>query len=237
MTVADEKQAIRERVWALLDEHHAVVPPGARGHVPSFVGADDAADQLAQLPEWEAAHVVKANPDQAQLPVRVRALMQHKLVYMAVPAMATERPFYQLDPAQLTGELAEAATSQYAAQVAPTVSPDAMQPVDLVVCGSVAVNREGVRLGKGAGYSDLEVALLIEAGRVTDQTTIVTTVHTLQVVDGHLPEANHDFRVDYIVTPSEVIRCSKTLRPPGLVWESLSQDKIEAIPVLKQRAQ
>jgi NAD(P)-dependent dehydrogenase (short-subunit alcohol dehydrogenase family) len=35
-----------------------------------------------------------------------------------------------------------------------------MRPVNLVVCGSVAVNRRGVRLGKGAGYSDIEVALL-----------------------------------------------------------------------------
>ena len=30
--------------------------------------------------------------------------------------------------------------------------------VDLVVCGTVAVNREGVRVGKGGGFSDLELA-------------------------------------------------------------------------------
>jgi 5-formyltetrahydrofolate cyclo-ligase len=30
-----------------------------------------------------------------------------------------------------------------------------LQPVDLVVCGSVAVNREGTRVGKGGGFSDL----------------------------------------------------------------------------------
>lgn len=236
MTTQQDKQAIRERIWALLDEHQAVVPPGATGHIPSFVGADQAARKLAELPEWQAARVVKANPDQAQLPVRVLALEQGKLVYMAVPAMATERPFYQLDPIELPDEATKAATSQHAAAVAPTVGPDAMRPVDLVVCGTVAVNRVGVRLGKGAGYSDLEVALLIEAGLVTEQTTIVTTVHPLQVIDSQLPESAHDFRVDYIVTPDEVIRCPKTKRPSGLVWESLSHDQIEAIPVLKRRA-
>jgi 5-formyltetrahydrofolate cyclo-ligase len=236
MAVDQDKQAIRERIWAHLDERHAVVPPGARGHIPSFVGADQAARKLAALPEWQAAHVVKANPDQAQLLLRILALEQGKLVYMAVPAMATERPFYKLDPTELPAEAAEAATSQHAARIAPTVSADAMQPVDLVVCGTVAVNREGVRLGKGAGYSDIEVALLIEAGLVTEQTTIVTTVHPLQVVDGQLPESSHDFRVDYVVTPDEVIRCPRVKRPQGLVWESLSQEKIEAIPVLRLRA-
>ena len=51
----------------------------------------------------------------------------------------------------------------------------------------MAVNRDGVRLGKGAGYSDLEVALLQEAGLIDRDTTIVTTVHALQVVDIALP--------------------------------------------------
>lgn len=107
-----------------------------------------------------------------------------------------------------------------------------MQPVDLIVCGSVAVNRHGVRLGKGAGYSDIEVALLQEAGLIRPETTIVTTVHALQVVDDELPEAKHDFSVDLIVTPDEVIECEPPRRPSGLYWDSLTREKIKAIPVL-----
>jgi 5-formyltetrahydrofolate cyclo-ligase len=112
-----------------------------------------------------------------------------------------------------------------------------MQPVDVVVCGSVAVNYDGVRLGKGAGYSDIEVALLAEAGLLSDRTIIVTTVHGLQVVDEALPEAEHDFRVDYIVTPTRVVECGPPRRPTGLSWSSLSDDKVDAIPVLAQMAQ
>lgn len=219
-----------------MDLHRAVVPPGAEGHIPSFVGADQAAENLTTLAEWKTAAVVKANPDTAQLSVRILALEQHKLVYMAVPAMASEQPFYRLDPANLTGTVAEAATSQHAATSASTVSPEAMRSVDLVVCGTVAVNREGVRLGKGAGYSDIEVALLVDAGVVTDRTTIVTTVHPLQIVDYDLPEADHDFRVDFIITPDEMIPCPKVKRPRGLVWASLSREKIDTIPVLRRRA-
>jgi 5-formyltetrahydrofolate cyclo-ligase len=32
--------------------------------------------------------------------------------------------------------------------------------VDLVVSGSVAIDRHGARVGKGAGFADLEFALL-----------------------------------------------------------------------------
>ena len=55
-----------------------------------------------------------------------------------------------------------------------------MRPVDLITCGTVAVDRQGVRIGKGAGYSDIEVGLLVEVGLITPETTIVTTVHDLQ---------------------------------------------------------
>jgi 5-formyltetrahydrofolate cyclo-ligase len=75
--------------------------------------------------------------------------------------------------------------------------------VDLVVCGSVAVNRQGARIGKGGGFSDLEVAFLVEAGVIRPDTVLATTVHPLQVVDEPIPETIHDFRVDLIVTPDE----------------------------------
>jgi 5-formyltetrahydrofolate cyclo-ligase len=106
--------------------------------------------------------------------------------------------------------------------------------VDLIVCDSVAVNRRGVRLGQGAGYSD--IALLQEAGLIKPTTTIVTTVHRLQVVDDELPETDHDFSVDLIVTPDDVIECGPPRRPRDLLWDQLTHDQLTAIPVLAQRA-
>ncbi|MDQ2876034.1 MAG: 5-formyltetrahydrofolate cyclo-ligase [Actinomycetota bacterium] len=228
------KQGARERVWTLLEQAHAVAP-GVYGRIPAFAGADEAADRLAALPVWQRAEIIKAVPDKAQLPVRARALEAGKLVYMAVPMLADALPFYLLDPKTLTVSPTEAAAREVAARVARKVSVEQMQPVNLVICGSVAVNREGVRLGKGAGYSDIEVALLQEAGLIGPETTIVTTVHSLQVVDEPLPETEHDFSVDLIVTPDEVIQCGPPRRPAGLIWEHLSPEKIRAIPVLGER--
>jgi 5-formyltetrahydrofolate cyclo-ligase len=225
------KQSAREKVWTLL-EREGAAPVGVHGHIPNFVGAERAATRLADLDVWRRATVVKANPDKAQLPVRVRALHAGKLLYIAVPRLATARPFYELNPAALSVPFEDAATSTGATDAAPMIGVAEMRPVDLVVCGSVAVNRRGVRVGKGAGYSDIEVALMTEAGLIAPETTIVTTVHQLQVVDDELPETEHDFSVDVIVTPNEVIQCDPPRRPRGIVVDDLAHDVVSAIPVL-----
>jgi 5-formyltetrahydrofolate cyclo-ligase len=225
------KQDVRDRVWRRLIEGGGA-PDDSYGKIPGFYGNERTAERLAELDVWQRAETIKANPDWAQLPVRVRALQDGKLLYMAVPRMASLEPFYELDPKTLTVSVEEAAEKKGAAQVARRLGVESMRPVGVVVCGSVAVNRSGARIGKGAGYSDLEVALLIEAGLVTDETVIVAPVHSLQVVDEDIPETEHDFSVDYIVTPDEVIRCSSPRRPQGLVWDDLTPEKIAAIPVL-----
>ena len=96
--------------------------------------------------------------------------------------------------------------------------------------------RQAQQHGKGAGYSDIEVALLQEARLIGPDTVIATTVHPLQVVGEALPETEYDFSVDLIVTPDEVIECGPPRRPSGLYWEHFTEDKIAAIPVLAARA-
>jgi 5-formyltetrahydrofolate cyclo-ligase len=213
-------------VWERLQSEGAARFPGARGRIPNFRGAEAAAERLAGLDEWRAAEVVKSNPDAPQLPVRRHARREGKTLYMAVPKLASARPFVlvQGDP-----------TIKRAMSEGRPLALDDLDPVDFVVCGSVAVNRGGVRVGKGGGYSDLELGLLTERGLVTEATTIATTVHKLQVLDDELPEAEHDFRVDLIVTPDEVIRVPRRRRKrsPGILWNHLDAGKREAIPVLR----
>lgn len=232
--VDGRKDTIRRQVWDLLDQQGVVAGDGsAHGRIPNFIGADRAADQLAALPVWEGASVIKAVPDKAQLPARARALREGKVVYMAAPKLAPPQPFYLLDPAQLAVPAEDAASSRVAPSVARNVGLTELRPVDLIVCGSVAVNRRGVRLGKGAGYSDIEVALLAQAGLIGPATTIVTTVHPLQVVEDDIPETSHDFSVDVIVTTDEVITCAPPRRPSGLDWADLSAEQVAAMPVLQ----
>lgn len=225
------KAAVRDRVWKYL-EREGVSPEGASGHIPVFSGAEQAAEGLAALDVWRDARVLEAAPDRAQMPVRARALIDRKIVYMAVPDLATHEPFRALEPDRLPVNAVDVASHQGAMRVGVPVSLDQMLPVDLVVTGSVAVNLQGVRLGKGAGFGDLEMALLTAAGVIGDDTVIVTTVHDLQVLDEGLPEAPHDVRVDLIVTPTRVLTCPQSRGRPRLIWEHLTPERIAAIPVL-----
>src|ERR1035437_5105876 len=110
-SIGEAKQAIRERVWELLEREH-VTEPGVRGYIPAFAGAELAAGLLAGTPAWKAARVIKAVPDRAQQPVRERAPRDGKLLYMAVPRLAEDPPFYELDPGRLPVPAAEAAARQ-----------------------------------------------------------------------------------------------------------------------------
>jgi 5-formyltetrahydrofolate cyclo-ligase len=239
---ARAKQAVRERVWALLERERVARFPGATGRIPNFAGAPAAAARLASLAAWRAARVVKANPDAPQLPVRAYVLADGKLLYLAVPRLADERPFILLDPERLSLPPRRAASIAGSARVGRRIGVAELDPVDLVVCGSVAVNREGARVGKGGGFSDLEFALLVEAGLIGTDSVVATTVHPLQVLEEPLPETDHDFRLDVIVLDvivagEEVITCRRARRPKGILWDHLDPAKIAAIPALAARAQ
>ncbi len=139
--IEPDKEAIREHVWDLLERRKAARFPGAHGRIPNFLGAEAAAKRLAGTEQWEGARVVKANPDSPQLPVRATALADGKVLFMAVPRLRERKPFVRLDPRTLSVEPRKAASISGAARHGRPVSIGRMRPVDLVVCGSVAVNR------------------------------------------------------------------------------------------------
>ena len=232
--VLAEKAALREQVWADLSSAGAARFPGARGRIPNFTGAERAADALAATAEWSGAATVKANPDSPQWPVRQRALEDGKTVYMAVPRLAGERPFFLLDPASLRDPPRVAASIKGASRSARTIGVERLAPVDLVVAGCVAVGGDGARLGKGGGFSDLEFAVASAAGLIGAGTVVATTVHDRQVLPaGVIPTTGHDLWVDLIVTPEQVIRPARRRRAAGSVrWEELTEEKIAAIPLL-----
>ncbi len=222
-------------MWAALDRPGIARFPKPTGRIPNFVGAEAAARRLAASPEWEAAATVKANPDSPQWPVRTRALVDGKVVSMAVPRLAEVEPFFLLDPAHLADSPRAASSIKGASRSAQRVGLDELEPVDLVVTGCVAVDRSGGRLGKGGGFSDLELAAAAAAGLVDEHTVVVTTVHPLQVLDaGDVPTTGHDIHVDLIVTPDEVLRCARaaTWSRPAIEWSELTGEKIAAIPLL-----
>lgn len=231
------KDDLRQHVWDAMAKAGVARFPGAQGRIPNFEGAEAAADRLAALDLWKESRVLKCNPDSPQRPVRERALREGKVVYMAVPRLRDEKPFLELDPSSLQhGDLRRASTIKGAFQLGRLVRIEQMQPIDLIVAGSVVVNKMGGRVGKGGGYSDLEYALTRSYELVGEDTPIVTTVHPLQILEDELPWREHDIPLDVVATPEEIIYTGHTIPgPEGIDWDLLPEDKLQAIPVLQQR--
>lgn len=235
--IGDAKAALRDEVWSALGQDGAARFPGAVGRIPNFVGAEQAAERLRRTEAWRRARTVKANPDAPQWPVRQRALEDGKTVFMAVPRLADEHPFFLLDPAHLADPPRKASSIKGASRSARRIGVDELEPVDLVVAGCVAVGEDGARLGKGGGFSDLEFALAGEAGLIGARTVTATTVHDLQVrPPGVVPTVDHDFRLDLVVTPTRVIEVPRRghRRQGRLRWEELTDEKIAEIPLLRR---
>jgi 5-formyltetrahydrofolate cyclo-ligase len=231
-----DKVEIREKIWRTLEKEGVALFPGAHGRIPNFNGADKAALLLSTLPEWQKAKSIKANPDSPQRPVRHLALSSGKTIYMAVPRLRQKRCFIKLDPSKISPKnIPEASTIKGAFRYGLPVHPKEIPQIDLIVAGSVAVNRKGSRIGKGGGYSDLEYAIGREFGFVKEDVVILTTVHPLQIVEEDLPETDHDFRIDFIITSTEIIPTHRNGgRPKGIIRDHLTEEKISEIPILKE---
>ncbi len=237
-SVLAAKAVLRDEIWAAMRQAGAARFPGVEGRIPNFVGAEAAAELLRATKRWQVARTVKANPDSPQLPVRQRALEDGKRVFMAVPRLVADKPFFRLDPATLPVPPRQAASIKGASRYGHLIDLAELEPVDVAVVGCVAVSIDGARLGKGGGFSDLEYAIAWEARLIRRSTVVATTVHEVQIVDrGRIPVTGHDFRLDLIVTPGRVIDCRGGHRhertAPGIRWDELSEAKISSIPLLK----
>jgi 5-formyltetrahydrofolate cyclo-ligase len=232
-----DKDVVRHRIWAAL-EADGVAVGLAWSVIPNFVGADVAAWRLAQTDEWKRARTVKTNPDAPQIPIRLRALYEGKLVFAPVPYLTREFPYLRLDPERLktngiSFELA--AMSQGFMEHGERIGFEDVAPLDFCVVGSVAVTRAGGRTGKGAGFADLETAIFRELGIVKADTPMATSVHSVQLVDdASVPMQAHDSPLDMIATERELIRTgNEAARPMGVDWDRVQPDQYENIPFLR----
>ncbi len=230
------KDQVRRSVWKAMDREGIARFPGAEGRIPNFAGAKQAAERLATHRLWKRARVIKANPDSPQTHARRLALEQGKTVVMAVPRLRDVHPLRVLDPRKLSKKaIREAATIKGALRHGEVAGPEEIPDIDFVLCGSVAVNLSGARIGKGGGFSDLEYGILIDAGRIDDHTTVATTVHAIQILRENLQVTAHDLPVDLISTPRAVVEVEREYRrPTGILWDHLQPPQIHEIPILER---
>lgn len=232
------KDVARRDVWGALVEAGVNVGPSF-DNIPNFVGADMAAKRLSDLDEWKRARVVKCNPDPPQIPVRLRALYDGKLLFAPVPYLTKGFPYLRIDPDKLAAkgvDFETAATSQGFLQHGEPVGFEDMPKLDFCVVGCVAVSRLGGRTGKGAGFADLEHGIFRDLGITDASTPIATTVHSLQLVeDERVVIEPHDNALNFIATEAELIRTgARQAEKGGVDWPKVRLDQFADIPFLSE---
>lgn len=234
------KQSYRVKVWRHLETNGlAAFPRPVYSRIPNFKGAAEAAAKLAELEVFKNANSIKVNPDKPQEPVRLICLEQGKTVYVPVPGLQNgfvnrlELPEDETKPIAIKKAVSRNGMVTYGKPI----GIDDTVELDMVVMGSVAVSKEGYRIGRGRGYGDLEFGLLMHMKAIKPSTIVVTTVHDSQVFDTLPPElfGTHDVPIDIIITPTQVIETQRmSQRPTGILWHLLSNRRITLMPILGQ---
>src|SRR5947199_3945374 len=227
-----DKSAARQWVWdRLVAEGVARFPFPPHGRIPNFAGAQVAAARLFNTEPWKSATAIKVNPDSPQRPLRAEALRRGITVFVPTPRL--RGGFKKLDPRGIPPDkIEEAATLSRGERWSEEVALTDMPRLDAIVCGSVAVTRDGRRCGKGEGYSDLEFAILRELGH--PRVPVATTVHGLQIV-ASVPRDPTDQPLSVIATPTHAIRIKcPSVAPTGIDWTRLTDEDLEEMPILAE---
>jgi len=196
------KRRLREQVWEKLEKRGvARFPLPCYGRIPNFAGSKKAAEKVRLLKGWKNAKVVFANPDYAQQKVREYALLDGKILVMASPGL--KHGYVVVKPDDVKGLEAFASTIKGAFKYGKAVDVEEIPKPDLIVEGSVAVDRVGHRLGKGRGYGEMEINIVTKI--FGEKIPVVTTVHNMQIVKT-VPYEETDEKISIIITPMRTIR-------------------------------
>ena len=135
-----------------------------------FVGSEAAAENLASSEEFRRARVVKIHPSLNANAFRQCCYAAGKTV-LVPPLPGHDFLYILVDGNQIPAhQRAFASTKRgFNKYGKPILSLLDIPEIDLVVVASAAVCAStGARLGKGAGYGEVEWAILAELGKVSD---------------------------------------------------------------------
>ncbi len=234
------KDELRERVWR---ELRRVAKPDSRFHydfssfIPDFEGSDKCAEAVRRMDVYRRARLLMITPDNCLELLREWCVRDGKPFVM--PTYGIRRGFLLLSRDLVPpGKEDFASTLDGAERFGRRVSLRELRElgkVELMVTGASVVSVTGVRYGKGHGYFDLEWAMFRELGLVDDSTPIIAVVHDCQVIEEELEAEAYDTVVDYIVTPTRVIKtAARRPKPRGIVWERLPPEMLREIPALRE---
>ncbi|RBY90296.1 5-formyltetrahydrofolate cyclo-ligase [Blastococcus sp. TBT05-19] len=178
------KTVLRERLLAA----RLARPPAERAAAADAVAAALVGALRGRVSTLAAFVPDPEEPGSGRLPEALTALGA-RLLLPVVPSTGRV-----LDWAEHTGEL-EVGRYGLSQPVGPRLGADALAAADAVVVPALAVDRYGIRLGRGGGYYDRALAY------ARPDAVLVTLVFDDERLE-ELPREAHDRPVDAVVTPS-----------------------------------
>ncbi len=187
------KAIVRKFVWdKMTNQGIARFPFPIYGRIPNFIGSDKAAGKIKLLPNYLNSLCIFTGPDFALKALRDLILKDDKVLAYATPHMKE----FKMIKGRFNTTIKNLA--KFGEKLA--------KNVDFAVVGSVAVDLNGNRIGKGSGYGDREIKYLKK--KFEGKNFLAgTLVHSSQVFEdfSHLKES-HDEKINFILTEKELIK-------------------------------
>ncbi len=231
---------VRLKVW---NELKKVAYPDSRFHfdfsefIADFEGSEKATSRLIDLDIYKNSQVVFVTPDNCLETLRSQVIEDKKV--LLTTTYGIRRGFVELLPEQVPNGLGKYAVMlDVIEKIGRLISLQEIKEkyiVDLLVTGGSAVTLEGLRVGKGHGFFDIEWATMFTLGVVNTDTPVVDLVHDCQIVDEDFKPEPYDTVCDYIVTPSKVVHVESPQKPTGgILWDKLNPEMLQDISILEE---
>ena len=237
-----DAQAARPLIW---EELRKVARPDSRfswkfsEFIADYEGSDLCAENLCATEIYRNSEVVFITPDNNLETFRERAIRDKKTILMT--NYGIERGVFLIAPGSVPEGKEELASTldgvqRYWKFITLREIAEKIKHIDMLVTGASAITPSGIRFGKVHGYFDLEWAMFYTKGVVDTDTPVFAVGHDCQVVDVDVEVRVYDTAIDYIVTPTRVIKTRNEFPKPtrGILWSLLAPGMREKIPPIQE---
>ncbi len=218
-TITDAKELFRRELERAAAAGEASAAPPPWGKI---------AQRLRALDDYRKARCVYASLHPALEQARVNAVNDRKALILPTPGLSAG--FRRLHPERLRpGARLDAVSPRpqkgFGERLEYYNPPRPL--IDLVLAESFAVSPDGIRIGDGSGFLDLQIAILANLGWLDPAYRVVTLVMEEQIRPG-VPRSPWDVPVDRIIT-EQAIHSPRSSHHPlyPVLWGRLSARQVK----------
>ena len=217
----EQKKSVRAEWHKKLADKHSISQWGK------------AAEKLRGLQPYRNAATVFATPHGSLLQARINCLTDGKNLLMPGPSI--RKGFFLLTARSVPfKDISVAVTYKGLEKFGQIMKENSLSQLSLslLLTDSLAIDREGSRIGDGYGFFDLCCALLQEIDGLGHDANILSFIQEEQISQEMLPEDKWDIKITGAITPNQILQFEPPNQKAKIFWDVLPQDRIKRIDPL-----